>query len=73
MTAEEITGVLPVTRMAPTLEVPEPVIVIGSPIVILPETESVAVLATEVPVPVPPSAEPLLIATTPAEMVVVPV
>jgi len=73
VTAAEITFVPDVLRIAPADDTPDPVIVSGSATVIPPDTDNAAPDATVVPVPVPPNADALLIATTPAETVVAPV
>ena len=73
VTAAEITFVPDVLRIAPADDTPDPVIVSGSATVIPPDTDNAAPDDTVVPVPVPPNADALLIATTPAEIVVAPV
>ena len=76
VTAPEIVLVPLVLRIAPTLEVPAPVISIGSKTVTPFEIDNVALFSTVVLPRVPafsPSAVLLLIATTPVEIVVLPV
>ena len=76
VTAPEIVFVPLVLRIAPTLDVPAPVISIGSKTVTPFEIDNVALFATVVlprVLPSSPSAVLLLIATTPVEIVVSPV
>ena len=76
VTGPEIVFVPLVLRIAPTLDVPAPVISIGSKTVTPFETDNVALFATVVFPRIPassPSAVLLLIATTPVEIVVLPV
>ena len=76
VTAPEIVFVPLVLRIAPTLDVPAPVISIGSKTVTSFEIDNVALFATVVlprVLPSSPSAVLLLIATTPVEIVVSPV
>jgi len=76
VTAPEIVCVPLVLRIAPLVDTPEPVISIGSATVKVPDNDNAAVFATVVlprELPLSPSAVLLLIATTPAEIVVSPV
>ncbi len=75
VTAPEIMFVPVVLRIAPfgLLVNPRPLTVIGSATVKSPDSDNAAPDDTVVPVPEPPNDELFVIATTPAETVVVPV
>ena len=76
VTAPEIVCEPLVLRIAPSVDTPEPVISIGSATVKVPDSDNAALFATVVfprVSPFLPSAVLLLIATTPAEIVVLPV
>ena len=76
VTAPETVCVSLLLRIAPLVDTPEPVISIGSATVKVPDNDNAALFATVVlprELPLSPSAELLLIHTTPAEIVVSPV